>query len=130
MSIGLQCLRYATLNGSFPSSPAIILPTGTGGTISAAFTANTIAGGPYNVTLASNGVSSPPSFSLTNNPGPPSTITITAGNNQMVGIGTAFAPLQIIVKDSFGNPEGAGVNVTFTAPAAGASGKFANNTNA
>ena len=40
---------------------------------------------------------------------------IPGGNNQAVVVGTAFAPLQIIVKDSFGNAEGAGVNVTFMA---------------
>lgn len=91
-------------------------------------TANTIAGGPYTVT-ASVGVLPAANFVLTNTPGPPATIAITGGNNQTVTIGTAFAPLQIIVKDSFGDAVGAGVNVTFTRPASGASGRFANNTN-
>ena len=40
-------------------------------------------------------------------------------------MGTAFAPLQITVEDSYGNAVGAGTSVTFTAPVSGAGGTFA-----
>jgi hypothetical protein len=117
-----------------PSSGASTNPasnsavTNSAGVATKQVTANTIAGGPYTVT-ATVGMLTPANFSLTNTPGMPATIAITGGNNQTATIGTPFAPLQIIVKDSFGNAEGAGVNVTFMAPASGPSGRFANNSN-
>src|SRR5260370_495047 len=68
----------AGASGKFANnSNSIILLTWAGGTISAPFTANTIAGGPYSVKLASSGVSSPPSFSLTNTPGSPPSFSLT-----------------------------------------------------
>jgi hypothetical protein len=111
-------------SGKFSTSNTQSFNTDGSGNISAPFTANTVAGGPYSVTLACTGVSSPPSFSLTNNPGPPSQIVINSGNNQAVTVGSAFAALQITVEDSYGNPVGAGTGVTFTAPSSGASGTF------
>ncbi len=117
-------------SGKFANSSNVTtLMTALGGTISTPFTSNSVVGA-YSVTLASAGVSSPPNFSLSNTPGPPSSITITSGTPQSVAIGTAFAPLQIVVKDAGSNPVGAGVNVTFTAPSTGASGTFANSSNA
>ena len=110
-------------SGIFTASYTTTLPTTANGTISASFTSNHIAGA-YSVTLASTGITSPPSFSLTNNPGPPSQIAIAGGNSQAVAVGTAFAPLQITVEDSYGNPVPAGTGVTFTAPASGANGIF------
>ena len=56
------------------------------------------------------------SFTLTNNSGPPASITVTGGNNQSVTVGTAYQPLQVTVKDASNNPVG-GITVTFTAPA-------------
>jgi hypothetical protein len=93
-----------------------------------AFTANSTAGGPYSV-VATSGTATSANFSLTNNPGAAATITATAGSGQSPTVGTAFATLlQATVKDSDGNlvPN---VSVTFTAPASGASGTFANGTN-
>jgi len=62
-------------------------------------------------------------------PGVPTTVSITAGNNQTV---TPLAPfpinLQVQVQDQFSHPS-AGVSVVFTVPATGASGTFANGTN-
>ncbi|HLX61114.1 MAG TPA: Ig-like domain-containing protein, partial [Planctomycetota bacterium] len=93
-----------------------------------AFTANTTAGGPYNVTAAV-GALAPINFALTNTPGLPSTITTTAGTPQSATVNTAFVTtLVAVVKDSFANVV-PGVSVTFTAPAGGASGKFVNTTN-
>jgi hypothetical protein len=51
-----------------------------------------------------SGVSSPASFSLTNTPGSPASITATAGSGQSAAVGTAFATaLQATVKDSGNN---------------------------
>ena len=59
----------------------------------------------------------------------PTTLTISAGNNQSATISTPFAtPLSVTVKDAGSNPV-SGVSVTFTAPSSGASGTFSNSTN-
>ena len=52
------------------------------------------------------------------------TMTIVQGNNQSAAVGAAFGTaLEVQDVDQFGNPV-AGVNVTFAAPATGASGTF------
>ncbi len=89
------------------------------------FTANSIAGGPYNVQATAGTVSV--NFSMTNQTGPAAAVTVSAGGTQSVAVNTAFATLQAIVKDSGGNPV-SGATVTFTAPATGASGTFAGGT--
>ncbi len=59
----------------------------------------------------------------------PASINLTAGDNQSVAHNTAFPTnFSVTVLDAGNNPIN-GVSVTFTAPASGASGKFANNTN-
>jgi hypothetical protein len=58
----------------------------------------------------------------------PSSISATAGTPQSRTVGTAFANLQATVRDNHGNTI-AGVLVTFTAPASGASGTFPTGTN-
>lgn len=94
---------------------------------STTFTANTTAGA-YAVT-ASTGASTPANFSLTNTANAAASITATSGTPQNGAINTAFAlPLVATVLDSDSNPV-SGATVTFTAPATGASGKFANATN-
>ena len=88
------------------------------------FTANGTAGGPYNVNASVAGVTTPASFSLTNNGAPPASITATSGGGQSAAVNTAFAaPLVATVKDAGGNPV-AGVSVTFAAPGFGATGTF------
>lgn len=57
--------------------------------------------------------------------GPAATLAATAGATQSATVGTAFATaLQVTVTDAASNPI-SNVNVTFTAPAVGASGTFA-----
>ena len=51
-------------------------------------------------------------------------VLATGGTPQSAMVGTAFAPLQVLVSDSNGNPV-SGVAVNFTAPSAGAAGIFA-----
>jgi Fe-S cluster assembly iron-binding protein IscA len=90
------------------------------------FTANTIAGTVSIVASATGATSA--TFTLTNTAGAPSSVTATAGNGQSAAISTAYTTaLQATVKDGSGNPI-PGVTVTFTAPASGASGTFANST--
>src|SRR6202030_1956388 len=98
------------------------------GVASAPFTANGTAGGPYTVTAAATGLTTV-NFSLTNTAGAASSMTANAGTTpQSATINTAFAnALAVTVKDAGSNPV-SGVNVTFTAPGSGASGKFSNNT--
>src|SRR5262249_24773936 len=59
-------------------------------------------------------------------PGIPATISISNGNNQQKQISQTFDnPLVVLIKDGYGNPVPAGINVTFTSPVSGASGIFA-----
>ena len=94
---------------------------------SPALTANGSAG-TYTITATILGVPTPAIFTLTNTTGAPATIVATSGTPQSAPINAAFAaPLVATVLDSGNNPVG-GALVTFTAPATGASGTFANGT--
>jgi len=99
--------------------------TGTNGVaISSAFKADAIAGGPYTV-AATAGALAPANFSLTNSAAP--MIAAMGGTPQTVQINQPFgAQLQATVTQ--GGVGVSGVTVTFTAPASGAGGTFANNT--
>ncbi len=114
-------------SGAFSNSTATItIATNASGVASAAFTANATAGGPYSVTAAATGLTTL-NFSLTNLAGAAAAMTANAGTSpQSATINTAFAnALAVTVKDAGNNPV-AGVNITFTAPGSGASGKFSN----
>lgn len=88
------------------------------------FTANTTAGA-YAVTASAPGATAKASFSLSNTAGAAANLAATSGGGQSAVISTAFAnPLVATVTDSDSNPV-SGVMVTFTAPASGASGLFA-----
>jgi Bacterial Ig-like domain (group 3) len=116
-------------SGKFSNNTqTITVATNASGISSAPFTANTTAGGPYNVS-ATVGALAAINFSLTNNAGAATQMAANAGTTpQSATISTAFAnPLAVTVKDTFNNAV-AGVSVTFTAPGSGASGKFSNNT--
>ena len=90
---------------------------------SSTFTANTTAGGPYNVSASTSG-SGTVNFALTNVAGAAKTIGAESGSSQNAVISTAFAnPLVATVTDQYGNPI-SGATVTFTAPASSASGTF------
>jgi hypothetical protein len=92
-----------------------------------AFTANHTAGGPYNVGVRAAGTNTA-TFALTNSPGAATTLSVAGGSPQSTPVGTAFASnIAALIVDQFGNPV-PGVTVTFTAPASGASGTFANAT--
>jgi hypothetical protein len=116
-------------SGLFSNSTATItVATNASGVASAPFTANGTAGGPYTVTAAASGLTTV-NFSLTNTGGAATTMTANPGTTpQSATINTSFAnALAVTVKDAGSNPV-SGVNVTFTAPGAGASGLFSNST--
>src|ERR1039457_424588 len=94
---------------------------------STTFTANGVIG---TVTVAASvaGVTATTSFNLTNTSGPAASITATSGSLQDTPVSKAFgAPLAATGLDGSGYPV-TGASVTFTAPATGASGTFANGT--
>ena len=110
-------------SGTFSDGVNTATTSAAGVATSTGFTANCAAGS-YTVTATVTGVATPAAFSLTNTPGAPASITATSGSPQSTTINTVFAnPLVATVKDACGNPV-PGVNVTFTAPASGASGTF------
>jgi hypothetical protein len=100
----------ATINGQ--AGEVVVYPT-----------ANTVAGGPYNVTESAplpgggTATASPPP-ALTNLPGAPAKVgpapaPTNNGNNQLVGFGATFHPLVVQVTDKYGNPVPGDI-VTFT----------------
>lgn len=113
-------------SGTFPNSQSsIALITNSSGVASAAFAANAEAGS-YTV-VANVSDLAPASFSLTNTAGAANTMAAVPGTTpQSAVIHTAFASLGVSIVDPSNNPV-SGVNVTFTAPASGASGVFSNN---
>jgi hypothetical protein len=97
----------------------ITVVTDAQGHASLAVSANTVAGSyPVVARVASTGQST--SFTLTNTPGIPATVTAFTGTPQSATVGTIYAnPLQTRVTDVYGNPV-PGVPVIFNAPIIGA----------
>lgn len=82
--------------------------------------------GDYQVEATIDGVNTSAVFHLSNTAGEAESLSATSGDNQAAKISTAFASVLVArVVDEHGNPV-AGETVTFTAPADGASGAFAN----
>jgi len=115
-------------SGSFAGGVNTAVTNSSGLATSATFTANTVAGGPYNVSATGSGLDTV-NFSETNNAGAPKTVSIVSGSPQSATQGTAFTdPLVVVVHDTYGNPV-PGASVIFTAPSAGASETFSNASN-
>jgi streptogramin lyase len=119
--------------GSFAGGLISTATTNASGVASAlAFTANTVAGN-YNVTTTVTRLSKGTSFSLTNTPGPATSITASAGTTQSAVVATNFTTaFQATVKDQFGNLV-SGATVVFTAPTSAtgvATGNFFGNASA
>ena len=114
-------------SGAFPTgSITASASTNSSGVATApTFTANSSTG-IYTVTARATGVGAAASFALSNTAGSPGTITVATGAAQSITVGKSFpVSLTALVKDTGGNPVGAGIAVTFTAPANGAGGAFA-----
>ncbi len=121
-------------SGTFANgTDTTIVTTGGNGVATATtFTANDTAdsaGGTYAVSAQSAGATAA-TFNETNVAGAAAQDVVLGGNGQSAAAGSAFAtPLSVTIEDSHGNPVLVpGTTVTFTAPASGASGTFANGT--
>jgi hypothetical protein len=107
--------------GSFAGGNTVVT-NANGVAVATTYAANGTAGS-YSISASVAGVTTPATFSMTNNTGGASAITANSGAAQSVAVGSAFATLQAKVTDAGGNPI-PGVTVTFTAPASGAGGSF------
>jgi hypothetical protein len=115
---------------SATTTNATVLTDSHGMANSGVVTANNTAG-TYQVLASVNGAAEPAVFNLTNTAGTASGLACTSGTPQSTQFSTPFtSPLGAQVVDSGGNPiSDAGVVVTFTPPATGASATFAGGVN-
>jgi protocatechuate 3,4-dioxygenase beta subunit len=135
-----RCGTSAAVSASFAGggTQATVTTNSSGLATSPAFTANTTAGSFTATASVSNGGGdgiestgkaeapsiAPVGFSLVNLPGKPADIAPGVGSTQSTPAGTAFPiRLAVTVTDANKNPV-PGALVTFSAPAAGASGRF------
>jgi hypothetical protein len=98
-----------------------------GNATSSVFSANTVAGA-YMVSAVVEGATQPVNFSLTNTAGAAANITASSGSGQSAIVLNVFSVLVATVTDTYGNPV-SNQQVTFTAPAQGASGTFSGGSN-
>jgi len=118
-------------SGSFSSSTSVTtanISTDKNGNASTPFWANSAAGS-YKVISSVPGATSSAEFNLTNSTSDVSGVVATGGIVQRAAINTQFGKVLVAtVLDHLGNPLG-GQQVVFTAPSAGATGKFLGGTN-
>jgi uncharacterized protein (TIGR03437 family) len=108
----------APQSGASATAAAGTLTTDSSGQASFNATANTIAGR-YTVAISGPGIGAPALFALTNTAAAAARILVASGSPQTAASGTPFAPLRVLVQDTFGNPV-SGALVSFSAPASGA----------
>src|SRR5207245_2797515 len=116
-------------SGTFAGGVNTATTNSSGVATSAAFTANSTAGGPYNVAATVSGVSTPANFSLTNLVGPAAKVVVTSGSSQSATVNTTFSAALVATVTDAGNNPVSGVVVTFTPPGSGAGGTFAGGVN-
>ncbi|MBP1653894.1 MAG: Ig domain protein, group 1 domain protein, partial [Bacteroidetes bacterium] len=110
-------------SGSFDAGENTVVADTSGFAVAPIFTANFVAG-TYVVTAIASGAPTFAVFELTNSANAVGRVTAVGGTPQTAKVRMAFPTrLAASVQDSFGNPVN-GVALTFTAPAAGASGTF------
>jgi hypothetical protein len=111
-------------SGAFTSNNAskIIIATDAYGVVTTSFRANSVVGS-YAVTVGSGGAHS--TLSLTNQKGVPASMVAYPGTTPQFSWPSGFGYIYVTLTDASGNPV-AGTNVTFTAPASGASCHFTN----
>jgi hypothetical protein len=112
-------------DGGTPAATDTETTNSSGVATSTAFTANSTAG-TYAVTATVSGAATPATFNLTNTGTAAVTITATSGSGQTAIVGVAFANALVATVMQGSTPVN-GATVTFTAPATGASGTFAQN---
>jgi protocatechuate 3,4-dioxygenase beta subunit len=122
-TLGAQAAAGAGATFSNGSSQATATTNGDGVATSPSLTANTTAGS-FAATATTPNVASPVRVHLRNRAGRPANVAAGAAAAESAQAGTRFTiPLAVLVTDAHHNPV-ANVPVTFTAPAAGASGHF------
>jgi hypothetical protein len=111
---------FARTGGSCPAAP-FQLPAGQSCTIAYAFSPTTLGAEQQDIAISSAVGSAMVHLAGNGIAGAPATIAVVSGNAQSAVVGTPFAnALAVSVRDAFGNPL-SGVEVTFAAPASGAS---------
>ncbi len=112
-------------SGTFTGGKSSITATSdSNGNATVSLTANATAGGPFSVTATAPGFAGDAIFFMTNLAVTTVTIEATGGTSQTTLVNAAFAdPLQATIT---GGTQVSGIQVTFTAPASGASGTFSN----
>ncbi len=111
-------------SGTFAAGVTTATTNTSGIATAVAFTANGIAGS-YTVQAGMTGVTIPAIFTLANSASAPATMVASTGTPQTTPIGTSFSiPFAVTITDQFSNPL-TGIVVTFSAPASGPSGNFA-----
>ncbi len=110
-------------SGASATFPATV-QTDVNGLASLSPTANAVAGGPYTVNVSAGSVTG--SFELTNlaPPATPAAIVLVSGGGQSAEVGAAFAQAIVLRVDDAGGTPLAGVTITITPPASGASATF------
>src|SRR5262249_11908487 len=124
---GVTVTFAAPGSGASATLSSLTATTDSNGKASVTAMANTVAG-TYAVIASISGVTTPASFSLTNDPGTPTSVTVSSGSAQSAPVGAGFAsPLVAMVTAKYGNPV-PGVGVTFAAPTSGASAALSRST--
>jgi hypothetical protein len=122
---GVSVAFAAPASGATATLANASVTTGANGQAGDSATAGTVTG-PYTASASVSGLTTPASFTLTNNAGPASSVSVTSGGGQSATVANAFAaPLVVSVTDQYGNPV-PGVSVAFAAPASGATATLAN----
>ncbi len=108
-------------SGTFASIPpgatSVTVTVDTNGNATApTFTANTVAGSYTVIAGSANGAGGAATFTLANTAAAAASISVVSGDHQTAQVGSAFAPLTVLVKDAHNNPV-SGVPVVFAAPA-------------
>lgn len=121
---GVQVRFTAPAGGASAGLSAATVTTGANGTAEVGARANGIAG-LYEITVTLPDFAAVPAIGLLlNNLPPPEEVTVSAGANQHIPVGsTAPVTLAVTLKDAAGAPI-EGLHVTFSAPASGPGGSF------
>ena len=95
---------FAACSGGNPQTYQCVVATNAAGQATAStYTANTKAGGPYNVTTVAAGVAAPSTFTETNNPGTATQVVITPTPATTTTSAVTNVTLALQLEDQFGN---------------------------
>jgi len=113
-----------TSNAGLTSPVGGVTAAFTSGVLASQSVTLTVAGAANRTITATSGSQSGTSAAFTIVASTPATIAVSAGDNQSAGVGTVYGTaLAALVSDAYANPV-SGASVTFSSPAAGASGTW------